>query len=64
MPKETKCDCDESYLVGIEYTYDEPNHYDGVSEWKCSKCGKRVGRWSNQELTGIETESPFDKIKP
>lgn len=27
-----------SRLVGVEHTYDHPEHYDGVSEWRCPDC--------------------------
>jgi hypothetical protein len=27
-----------SRLVGVEYSYDHPKHYDGVSEWMCPDC--------------------------
>jgi hypothetical protein len=32
MPERTKCDCPESALAGVEYSYDHPERYDGVSE--------------------------------
>ena len=46
-------------LIGVEYSYTEPHHYDGVSEWKCDRCGSRTGRWSGKQLTGDETEPPY-----
>jgi hypothetical protein len=46
-----KCD---KLMMGIEYSYDHPEHYDGISEWKC--CGLRIGRWSKKILTGNEVE--------
>jgi hypothetical protein len=27
-----------SRIIGIEYAYDHPQHYDGVSEWQCPDC--------------------------
>jgi len=27
-----------SRIVGVEYAYDHPQHYDGVSEWQCPDC--------------------------
>ena len=56
MPRKTNCDCDERHLIGVEYPYDHPDRYDGVSEWRCLACGKRVGRWTGRELVGEETE--------
>jgi len=38
-------------MVGIEYPYGHPGHYDGVSEWRCGVCGMRWGRWSGRVLT-------------
>lgn len=51
--------CGSSDISGCEYTYDHPEHYDGISEWHCLSCGCRVGRWSGKILTGTETEPPF-----
>lgn len=36
--------------IGIEYTYDHPAHYDGVSEWKCTVCNARFSRWTGKQL--------------
>lgn len=39
---------------GVEYTFDSPQHYDGVSEWVCLtedcsmenvRVGRRTGNW-------------------
>lgn len=57
-------------MILVEYSYDSPNHYDGVSEYVCIKkgqwgsmdatgCGLRVGRWSGKILTGKMQEKPF-----
>jgi hypothetical protein len=34
-----------SRIVGIEYAYDHPQHYDGVSEWMCPDCKHRWPRF-------------------
>ena len=46
-------------MIGVEYWYDHPARYDGVSEWKCEKCGIRIGRWTGKELKGDDYEKPF-----
>jgi hypothetical protein len=43
-------------LIGVEYAWDFPGHYDGVSEWRCGECGIRIGRWSGVELAQGESE--------
>lgn len=45
-------------LMGCQYDYDHPNHYDGVSEWRCS-CGARTGRWTGKVLAEGESERRF-----
>lgn len=52
------CDCTSEGFIGIQYADDHPYSYDGVSEWMCSKCWRRWGRWSGKELTGDESEKP------
>lgn len=54
--KETKCDCDQSFVMAIEYDWTSVNHYDGVSEWMCTNCNRRWGRWSGRELKPGESE--------
>jgi hypothetical protein len=56
VSKETKCDCDDSFLMAVEYDWTSKNHYDGISEWRCEKCGQRVGRWSGNILKEGESE--------
>ena len=46
-------------MTGIEYSYDNPQHYDGISEWRCETCGMRIGRWSGKELRNNEPELRF-----
>lgn len=41
---------------GVQYEYGHPEHYDGVSEWMCNVCKKRVGRFSGKELKDGEFE--------
>lgn len=36
--------------VGIEYSYDHPAHYDGVSEWKCTECEARFNSFTGERL--------------
>ena len=43
-------------VVGIEYAYDHPDHYDGISEWQCMLCRSRIGRWSEKVLADGEYE--------
>lgn len=49
----------EQHMTGIEYWYNSPNRYDGVSEWRCEKCGIRIGRWSGKELAEGEEEKRY-----
>lgn len=46
-----------SKLIGVEYGYDSPHRYDGVSENQCPFCGYREGRWSKLELFPNELEN-------
>lgn len=36
-----------SRIVGIEYAYDHPQHYDGVSEWMCPDCKHKWPRFES-----------------
>jgi len=45
-------------MIGIEYRYTE-HDYDGISEKRCSVCGKRFGRWTGKELKGDELEPVY-----
>ena len=57
MIEEKKCKkCQSENIVFVEYSYDHPDHYDGVSEIKCMACGARFGRWSGKELGPDESE--------
>jgi DNA-directed RNA polymerase subunit RPC12/RpoP len=55
-----KCvSCGSENLIGVEYAWDSPNNYDGISEWNCLDCKKRFGRWTNKELIGDEEEKRY-----
>lgn len=43
-------------VIGIEYAWDNPEHYDGISEWRCTECGLRIGRFSDKFLKDDELE--------
>ena len=43
-------------MVGIEYPWNHPRHYDGVSEWKCTQCGTRIDRFTNKIIPEEERE--------
>lgn len=51
-----KCLKCKTNMVMVEYDYTSKQHYDGVSEHWCKKCGYRMGRWCEQELKGDEVE--------
>lgn len=49
--------CDKTVLaIGEIYADDHPEHHDGVSEWRCPRCGRREGRWTGAVLTGGASE--------
>jgi Zn-finger nucleic acid-binding protein len=48
-------------MIGVQYAYDNPEHYDGVSEWKCTVCGARFNRWTNEQLADNEIVSRHGK---
>lgn len=37
-----------SRLIGVELPYDHPDHYDGVSFWRCPDCGSQWNRFTGQ----------------
>jgi transposase-like protein len=47
--------CKSKNIVGYEYQMTSED-YDGISEWRCMKCGYRVGRFSGKELKDGELE--------
>jgi predicted nucleic-acid-binding Zn-ribbon protein len=63
MEKEKCKKCGSEDVVMVEYDMMHPDHYDGVSEIKCVKCGARFGRWSGKELGRGETEKRFGQKK-
>ena len=52
---------DETKFMGCQYSLDDPEHYDGVSEWHCCVCGVRTGRWSGKRLNPGQSEKRFDR---
>jgi hypothetical protein len=48
-----------SLVIGIQYDYNSPQHYDGISEWMCPFCGYREGRWTGRELKDGELEPRY-----
>lgn len=62
LEKKERCKkCGTTKVVLVEYWFDNPYRYDGVSETQClsKKCGARFGRWSGKELKEGEFEPPF-----
>lgn len=55
--------CKSRNIVGVEYAYGHPDRVDGISEWRCTDCGLRVGRWSHKVLCIGEWEPRYGKIK-
>jgi hypothetical protein len=48
-----------SRVLSVEYPYDHPERYDGVSEWRCPDCGRREGRWTGAVLTDGSSEPRY-----
>ena len=56
-------------LVALEYNYNNPAHYDGISEYFCPQPSNknkeqwhyREGRWSGKILKSGDFELPFGK---
>lgn len=42
--------CSSTNIILIEYSWDNPEHYDGISEYRCLACDYRQGRWTGKEL--------------
>lgn len=36
-------------LIGIEFPYDHPEHYDGISVWACPDCDGKWDRFTGKE---------------
>ncbi len=45
--------------TGVQYTYNHPQHYDGISEHRCNQCGTCYGRWTGKILAIGEFEERF-----
>lgn len=58
MSTKTKCGCPEEAMLMVEYGVGD-NCYDGVSEYECTQCGQRVGRWSGNILKEGKEEPRF-----
>lgn len=56
MSRRTCPRCRSKNIVHVEYAWDSPEHWDGVSEVKCLCCGVRIGRWSGRLLQPGELE--------
>ncbi len=52
-----------SRRIGIEYGYDSPHRYDGVSEWLCPDCGHRVNRFTGEQLADDEFATRDGNVK-
>lgn len=51
MKRPNKCPkCQSNNIIGMEYDYLSPYHYDGISELVCQDCGYRENRFTGQEL--------------
>lgn len=51
--------CCNQPMVGIEYDHTNKYRYDGVSEFYCETCGKRLCRWCEGELKEGEVAKVF-----
>jgi hypothetical protein len=48
-------------MMGVQYAYDHPQHYDGLSEWRCTVCGARFNACTGQLLADNEIVSRHGK---
>jgi transposase-like protein len=53
--------CGSGNVLEVEYNFDSPEHYDGVSEFDCQDCHARIGRWSGKELAPGEVEKRYGR---
>lgn len=44
-----------SRLIGVQYAYDHPEHYDGVSEWRCPDCGHQWPRFAKGQHASAQS---------
>jgi DNA-directed RNA polymerase subunit RPC12/RpoP len=61
MKKEKCKKCGSEHTIMVEYSWDSPEHYDGISEIQCQDCGVRIGRWSGKELAKGEIENKYGR---
>lgn len=63
MSWEKKCKKCGGDVVAVEYSWDSPEHYDGISEYECldGNCGQREGRWSGKILQDGEIEKRYGR---
>lgn len=50
--------CCNRPMVGVQYIFTSQD-YDGVSEFACNTCGKRIGRWSGVTLAEGQLERRY-----
>lgn len=68
MPRPETCPvCGNDEFIGHQYgwcfTADTIDHVDGPSEFECTKCGTRIGRWTGDILKDGETEPPYGNVE-
>jgi hypothetical protein len=59
---EKQKNCEHEHLIAVEYEYGHPGRYDGISEYLCTDCGLRRGRWSNRILEGDDYERRYGAL--
>lgn len=59
MIEPKSCPTCNKALWGVEYSYDSPERYDGVSEWACPDGHYHVGRWTGNVLKEGELEPRY-----
>jgi hypothetical protein len=50
-------------MMGVEYAMTMQQYYDGISEYRCTVCGKRMGRWTGKELKKGFYEFPHGELQ-
>ncbi len=60
---ERQCECADGECIIVQYR-NTPEAWDGFSEYRCSACGRRWGRWSGKELREDESESRYVEVRP
>jgi hypothetical protein len=55
--------CHGKQWIAIEYHGTHPEHYDGISEWVCRICERRIGRWSRKVLGDGEYEKRYGGVE-